>query len=207
MTLNTFTSTAVSGVRLTRDSIDEFRRIVDQANVGGTTTAPSGYQGRRVFSVEVKRAHNSMEFDSIDELDAVVTDFPEWRTPDSIKITSEFSDVSTYNRSSLVYRRTVLSMERGGKCNVYVSGDTNRWALTTGSLVESFLRKHRGIQRWYRSLVVIMLLAFLAVTLPVVVGSWWFASIAIPTLIFTVLLMAGMPLGNLLDANSISLRK
>lgn len=207
MTLNTFSSSGISGVRITRDVIDELKQVVVQASTSGLKPGGGSYRGLRDFTVKVERGSNSMEFDSMEELDSVVADFPEWRYPDKISITSACSEGGSSAFGGFVYRRVNLNLSRTGKCNVFVGGDTNRWALTTGALVESLLRQNRGIHRFYRALVVLMLLATLAVTLPMLVGSLWFVVASLLGIAGVALLLAGMPLGKLLDTNVIELCK
>lgn len=213
MTSTTYSNSKVDGVLITRKRVNELIAIMHGAAYQGVPEGAS--LSLYKISIKLTRAHNELEFDTLEEMDSVLADFPEWRHPASMDL-----GITAYNHgylaplsgqrnsSRLDFARTMsLRFKANNACHVYASGDTTRWGLTTGSLMESQLRKYRTWRRWSRSLLVLAIVVAAALVSPAVIHTVWFLPPALLTLSFTLLVMSGMPLGRWFYKNKISLGK
>lgn len=212
MTSTTFSNSNVDGVKITRTRVDELLAIMNNAAIQGMPEGVALNTYR--LNIKLTRNHNELEFDSLEEMDSVLADFPEWRHPTAMDLAVtafKHGYSSTLNRKPgdiLDFARSMsVRFKSGSPCYVYASGDTTRWGLTTGSLLESQLRKYRGWHRFSRSLLVLTIIAVAAALFPITVNTLWFLPPALFTLSFTLLVMAGMPLGRWFYRNRINLGK
>jgi hypothetical protein len=204
MTGTNYSNSKVNGVAISRPRLSQLLHIMQNASRQGMSSdAKIDYEN---LIVKLKRRHNELEFDSVEEMDATLKDFPEWHRPDSMEISLTAVNHSYSTRPYKSFARsTRLVIKPDDACSVYAGGEASRWGLTTGSLLESQLRTFRGWHRWNRLYALLAVVLISTVWAAFALGTIWFLVPSLFGAILVCLILAGMPLGRWFRVNRISL--